>query len=184
MCAPCVWPLPWLAAPGAWHRARDFLIGRALVFALWNSDRFSQARFLISSGVLRYRGRESMRESHGGCSPVVVVLCRRLRVRYVFNKITQTTTPSSHSFPRVATSGVVVARFRLRLAATSGAWPCPWVKRKLDLDNDLNDIPVHAKAGSRLSSSTPASRREARHGRDPILRSPNSCVVCTANLKF
>jgi hypothetical protein len=21
VCAPCVWPLPWLAAPGAWHRA-------------------------------------------------------------------------------------------------------------------------------------------------------------------
>ena len=21
VCAPCVWPLSWLAAPGAWHRA-------------------------------------------------------------------------------------------------------------------------------------------------------------------
>jgi hypothetical protein len=54
MC-PCVWPLPWqglACGPRSVAPRPDFLIGRALVFALWNSDRFSRARFL-SSGVSR-----------------------------------------------------------------------------------------------------------------------------------
>ena len=52
--SPCVWPLPWLGASG--HRP-DFLIGRALVFTLWNSDRFSRASCvrLCWGGVLEGR---------------------------------------------------------------------------------------------------------------------------------
>ena len=54
MCPLCV-ALALACGPRSVAPRPDFLIGRALVFALWNSDRFSQARFLslgVSRGLL------------------------------------------------------------------------------------------------------------------------------------
>ena len=66
MCGPALACGPRSVAPRP-----DFLIGRALVFALWNSDRFTRARFFAS-----------------GVSRGLLVCCSSLRTPRATSKVT------------------------------------------------------------------------------------------------